>query len=245
MTATKPSMSKMRRLYFARLGGRCIVLLFCLLALLFHPQTFDVLQGGFFHRPSFLHPLWGIWMLDMLAQLLPIQKNLPIGSLKLFKQHFRPILKKINPQSLKAYISSTTRAASRVFLLWTALTALLGWLHHKAVLSDTALFLCSVVFYVCDLICVLVWCPFRLMMRNRCCTTCRIFNWDHLMMFSPMLFINSFFARSLLLMSVAVFLLWEAYTLLYPERFWDHSNAALQCVNCTDKLCTQYCRKLR
>jgi hypothetical protein len=33
--------------------------------------------------------------------------------------------------------------------------------------------------------------------------------------------------------------------MLYPERFWEISNIALQCSNCTDKLCTQYCKKLR
>ena len=33
--------------------------------------------------------------------------------------------------------------------------------------------------------------------------------------------------------------------MMYPERFWDHSNAALKCSECTDKLCTQYCRRLR
>ena len=33
--------------------------------------------------------------------------------------------------------------------------------------------------------------------------------------------------------------------MIYPERFWEHSNVALQCANCTDKLCTQYCQKLR
>jgi len=32
---------------------------------------------------------------------------------------------------------------------------------------------------------------------------------------------------------------------LHPERFWWQSNETLQCVNCTDKLCTQYCHKLR
>ena len=32
---------------------------------------------------------------------------------------------------------------------------------------------------------------------------------------------------------------------MYPERFWDKSNAALKCSECTDKLCTQYCQKLR
>ena len=73
------------------------------------------------------------------------------------------------------------------------------------------LFLFTVFFYVCDLICVLIWCPFRLLMRNRCCTTCRIFNWDHLMMFAPMLFVRSFYAQSLLLMSLVVFIILKLF----------------------------------
>ena len=63
--------------------------------------------------------------------------------------------------------------------------------------------------------------------------------------FSPLVFLGGFFALSLVALSVAAWLVWESCVLLYPERFWDHSNAALQCSQCTDKLCTQYCRKLR
>ncbi len=140
---------------------------------------------------------------------------------------------------------STTRAAYKVFLLWCALVAALGVLYRLGVISTEALFLSSVLFYVCDLICVLIWCPFRLIMKNRCCTTCRIFNWDHLMMFSPLVFIPGFFTLSLVGMAALAWLVWELCVALYPERFWEHSNAALQCTACTDKLCTQYCRKLR
>jgi hypothetical protein len=118
-------------------------------------------------------------------------------------------------------------------------------LRETNVIDDRVLFLITVAFYVCDLICVLIWCPFRLMMGNRCCTTCRIFNWDHMMMFTPMLYLNGFYPRSLLIVSLAVWLLWEACILIYPERFWEQTNASLLCANCTDKLCSQYCRKLR
>ena len=48
-----------------------------------------------------------------------------------------------------------------------------------------------------------------------------------------------------LLVAIAAFLLWETCILMYPERFWEQTNAALKCSECTDKLCTQYCRKLR
>ena len=82
-------------------------------------------------------------------------------------------------------------------------------------------------------------------MKTRCCTECRIFNWDHLMMFSPLLFVDGFYARSLVVMAAAVFILWEYCIMAYPERFWEMSNEALKCSSCTDKLCSQYCGKKR
>ena len=140
---------------------------------------------------------------------------------------------------------STTLAAYKVFVIWCLLIAVIGALYFTGVLDKPTLFMISVLFYVCDLICVLIWCPFRLIMKNRCCTTCRIFNWDHLMMFSPLIFVGGFYAGSLVLMAAIAWLIWELCVMMYPERFWDHSNAALKCSECTDKLCTQYCHKLR
>ena len=49
----------------------------------------------------------------------------------------------------------------------------------------------------------------------------------------------------LVVLAVLAWLVWELCVMLYPERFWEHSNAALKCSECTDKLCTQYCQKLR
>ncbi len=239
-------MSKIRRIYFARLIARIAILLLSIILYFTSPDVFAPLEGmRFFSSFSLMHLLWIVWMIDMLAQLLPIQKDISIGSLKLFRQHFRPICEKINPQALKEHIKSTGKSAFGVLVLWALLIAAIGALHICGVLTHVHLFLITVVFYVCDLVCVLIWCPFRLLMRNRCCTTCRIFNWDHLMMFSPMIFIPSFYALSLFVMSLIVFLIWEICILVHPERFWDKTNAALQCANCTDKLCTQYCQRLR
>lgn len=239
-------MSKTRRAYFARLVGRCIILILCVLAWLFKPGYFVVLKGmNFFKTLSPLHLLWAIWAIDMFLQIVPIKNKVPVGSQKLFANHFKPIREKINHEALRSYIVSTTKAAYKVFILWCLLIAGIGILHYWGVIDRIGLFMISVLFYVCDLICVLIWCPFRLIMKNRCCTTCRIFNWDHLMMFSPLIFTNGFFTVSLVVMSVAAWLVWELCVMMYPERFWDHSNAALQCAECTDKLCTQYCQKLR
>ena len=64
-------------------------------------------------------------------------------------------------------------------------------------------------------------------------------------MCSPLMFMGGFYAVSLVIMAVLDWLVWELCVMMYPERFWDKSNAAFKCANCTDKLCTQYCRKLR
>ena len=240
------NMSDMRTRYALRLMGRVLVLVISLLFFIYDPAKFDVLRGwNFFDGFSLLHLLWGVWVIDMAAQLFPLRAHISLGSQKLWKMRFKPLKEKFNVDALKKYIVDTTRAAYKVMLLWIALMAVIGYLHHIGVLSDVALFIITMVFYVCDLICVLIWCPFRLIMRNRCCTTCRIFNWDHLMMCSPLLFFPSFYCWSLLALSIAACAVWEIFIFLHPERFWEGANAALTCASCTDKLCTQYCRKLR
>ena len=239
-------MSRTRKRYIVRLVARCLILIACLALCLAAPGEFEILDGfGFFRRFSVLHLLWVIWVVDMFQQIIPIKNKVPLGSQKLFANRFRPIREKINHESLRSYIQTTSRAAYKVMLLWVALIAAIGALYFFGVIGKKLLFLLSVVFYVCDLICVLIWCPFRLLMKTRCCTTCRIFNWDHLMMFSPLIFMGGFYAVSLVAMAVTAFVIWELCILIYPERFWEHSNAALKCSECTDKLCTQYCQKLR
>ncbi len=239
-------MSATRKKYMLRLVLRCLVLLACVAAYFLKPEMFAILDGmNFFREVSVLHLLWLIWVIDMVQQIIPIKNKLPLGSMKLFAHRFRPIREKINHEALRSYIVTTTKAAYKVFLLWCLLLAVIGTLYYTDVLTKAMVFLISVVFYVCDLICVLIWCPFRLMMRTRCCTTCRIFNWDHLMMFSPLFFIGGFYGLSLALIAAAAWLVWELCIMMYPERFWDKTNLALKCSECTDKLCTQYCQKLR
>ncbi len=239
-------MSKTRRKYVFKLVFRCIIFVACILLLIFKPEEFQIIeQGGFFKEFSLIHLLWIIWIIDMLLQVIPIKDALPLGSQKHFAVRFKEIKEKINYQFLKEYVTSTTKAAYKVFLIWVLLLAVLGVLYFTGVINNVWLFMISVLFYVCDLICVLIWCPFRLIMKNKCCTTCRIFNWDHMMMFTPMVFILSEFAVSLILIAAAAWVVWEACVMIYPERFWERSNASLKCSECTDKLCTQYCRKLK
>ena len=238
-------MSDIRKTYMRRLVGRCFVLAFCIFIFFYRPEEFKILETkNFFQKFSVFHILWGIWVVDMLWQLIPVKKKISLGSQKLFQQRFKPIREKINYQALRQYIISTTKAAYKVMIIWLVFLIVVGIYYYKGIINNSMLFMISVIFYVCDLICVLIWCPFRLILKNRCCTTCRIFNWDHLMMFTPMIFITGFYSYSLVILSVVVWLIWELCIMMYPERFWENSNIALRCSECTDKLCTQYCQKL-
>lgn len=238
--------SKVRKIYIARLIGRCIIMALSVYVWIFHREEFDVIYGmNFFKEFSVLHLLWGLWLIDMVSQLVPIKTNISLGSEKVFKARFRAVKEKISRERLKEHIVSTTKRAYLVMIVWVLFIGLIGALYYLGLYDETVLLLFSIAFYVCDLICVLVWCPFRLMMGNRCCTTCRIFNWDHFMMFTPVMFVFGFYTMSLFILSVIIFIAWELCVLLHPERFSEMTNVALRCSECTDKLCTQYCQKLR
>lgn len=239
-------MSQTRRRYMVRLVARSIIFVLCAIMCITGSEYFAVLDGWkFFDKFTPLHILWFVWCVDMFLQIVPIKNKVALGSQKLFANRFRPIREKINYQALKDYVVSTTHSAILVVVLWVLLVAVIGVLYFMGIIGKPMVFVISVAFYVCDLICVLIWCPFRLILKNKCCTTCRIFNWDHVMMFSPLIFIGGFYALSLVALAVLALVVWEVCILIYPERFWEMTNVALKCSECTDKLCTQYCQKLR
>lgn len=181
--------------------------------------------------------MWLIWMYDMCIQLFPYIKSLPIGSKKHFLEHFRPS-EVLNPRKLLAFVRQCGADARRVGIAWGSLTALIGVLYFTGIVTRNVIFVISMFFYLSDVICVLFWCPFRaFLMHNRCCTTCRIYNWDHMMMFSPFLFVPGFYTWSLLALGIVIMVIWEIKFAQHPERFWEGSNKALRCSQCTDRLC--------
>lgn len=232
------SRSAMWKKYMARFIGRILILAAAVLLYIFYPTRFSVLDGmNFFREFSFLHLLWLLWMVDMILQLIPSRRYLALGSQKHLACHFQST-QLPDPAVLRAFVNSSDRGALKVFVIWFVLTVILGTLYITDIFSASILLLISVLFFLCDLICVLFWCPFRVfLMKNRCCTTCRIFNWDHLMMFSFLVFVPGFYTLSLFFVSVVVFAVWEIRFHCHPERFWDRTNRALRCVSCTDKLC--------
>ncbi|MCI8418276.1 MAG: hypothetical protein HFI33_12415 [Lachnospiraceae bacterium] len=229
----------MRKKYQGRLWFRVLVLLAVTVIYVVRPEQFAVLEPGhFFAGPSALHLLWIIWMGDMVLKLFPIPGTLALGAAKQLPAYYVPAKKPAKPQVQNAYFRENNRRALVVFMVWSFVGLGLAGLWKLGILGNEELLLVTVFFYVSDLFCVVVWCPFRVwFLKNRCCTTCRIFNWDHLMMVTPLVCVNSFYSWSLVVAASFVLLLWEYRVYRYPQRFFEGSNEALKCKNCTDLLC--------
>lgn len=116
--------------------------------------------------------------------------------------------------------------------VWLLLNGIIGLLYFAGVLDKGLLIIISLAFSVCDIICILFFCPFQTwFMLNRCCGSCRIYNWDFAMMFTPLIFIPSLYTYSLLGCAIALLLRWEITYRKYPERFSTETNACLDCAN--------------
>jgi hypothetical protein len=130
-------------------------------------------------------------------------------------------------------------AVMLVALIWISFNAVFGALHMMGILDDGIMLILCCAYSVCDLICILFFCPFQSwFLKNKCCSTCRIYNWDYAMMFTPLFFVRESYTWSLLILSVALMLRWEITFYRHPERFSEATNGYLGCRNCTEKLCT-------
>lgn len=231
--------SKFRKLYIKRLVIRAIIFIITLGIYIWKPSTFSVVKGySFIKKFSFLHILWFIWVVDMILQLCKVPKYWPLGSQKYWGHRYLPDIKKIDKDVIKRHMKELNNGSIAVAIVWILFVAIIDILYLTDIISYQIVILISTAFYVCDLICVVVWCPFKtFFMHNKCCTTCRIFNWDHAMMFLPLIVIPGLWTYSLLFLSFLILIVWEVVCVIHPERFLEKTNCALRCSNCNDLLC--------
>lgn len=148
-------------------------------------------------------------------------------------------------QSLRSRIRRDRwREIIPVIIFWVvANTALSVVLYLFGLLTQQAIVIWVLFYFVFDMISVVLWCPLQLwFMKNRCCTTCQIFNWDGIMAVTPLFLLitdlsTAWFVWPLLLLSLVVLLRWELAFARHPERFDERTNASLSCQHCPDKLC--------
>ena len=198
--------------------------------------------SGFFNSGSGAGtlPLYVVWVFmaaEMSLCILPAGLN-TTGSEKHRKSYYAPAGESPDVVALKEYIAAGNKKAAYVAGLWFCVFAAVAALRISGILGIAEIALVCMLFYVCDLICVVFLCPFRkIIMKNRCCITCRIYNWDWFMLCSPLILIKSFFSLSLVALSVVVLLKWEIAIKKHPEYFWEGTNTNLSCVNCAEKIC--------
>jgi len=219
-------------LNYVRLAFRCVLLLMALGVYVYNLITTGSanLFGDSLHEPVVLTMIWAIFVTEMILRFFPSRFE-NMGCQKQFAVNFRPSGK-------SAEKNHQAPGVIGVALAWIALNSVIGLLFAFDVMGSDELVIISLVFSVCDVICILFFCPFQeWFMKNKCCTTCRIYNWDYAMMFTPLIFISNFFARSLFLFGLALLVRWELTALLHPERFCDTENLSLRCSECTERLC--------
>ncbi len=175
--------------------------------------------------------IWLFFVVDMLLRFFPSRFE-SMGCQKVFACNYKPRYEKPAPRP------STWKSTLAVAAAWLALNGLIGFFYCIGVISKGVLFLISLAYSVCDIICILFFCPFQTwFMKNKCCTTCRIYNWDYAMMFTPLVFIRNFYTWSLLGLAIALLLKWELTLRRHPEYFFEVNNCSLDCSQCQEKLC--------
>ena len=176
--------------------------------------------------------VWVFFVVAMLLRFFPSRFE-SMGCQKQFAKNYKPIGEGITPTN------QSWKRTALVALVWFALNGIFGTLYFLHLFDEGILILIALAYSVCDIICILFFCPFQTwFMKNRCCTTCRIYNWDFAMMFTPLVFIPSLYTYSLLGCALALLARWEITYRLHPERFSTDTNQCLDCSNCEEKLCS-------
>lgn len=217
--------------HYIRLFYRSVLFIIVLVAYLrFRFSEGEPLIIGMEKMPVVIYVVWGIYVIEMIARFFPSSFESP-GSQKQFACNYI----KTGETDIVVHDNNATML---VALIWIVFNAVFGALHMVGIFDDGIMILLCSAYSICDIICILFFCPFQTwFLKNKCCSACRIYNWDYAMMFTPLFFVEKTYTWSLLLLSVALLIRWEVTFYLYPERFSEKTNAYLKCANCTEKLC--------
>lgn len=193
--------------------------------------------GGFDEIPWVLGLIWITYAVEIALRFFPAKIE-SMGCQKQFLKNYKPTGQK-KPKLIPWQRTFVAAAA------WFALNGLIGLLYVLGWIDSGILILISLAYGVCDMVCILFFCPFQTwFLKNRCCTDCRIYNWDFAMMFTPLVLIPSWFTWSLLALSLLLLIRWEVTYRMHPERFSEETNVCLSCKHCNEKLC-QHKKQLR
>ena len=229
----RKKLSKIMKMHYWKLTYRSLLFLSALILYIYNWINHTGSSFSGFDKNKFvLAVIWIIYAVEMILRFIPSSFE-SMGCQKQFKKNYHPTdIPKEKAELLTPIRTFTVVAA------WVALNGAIGALYYTHIIDEGILLLVSLAYSVCDLICILFFCPFQTwFMKNRCCCTCRIYNWDFAMMFTPLIFVKTFFAQSLVFLSLALLIRWEYLVHRHPEYFSIKTNNSLSCSECQEKLC--------
>ncbi|MBP3333725.1 MAG: hypothetical protein J6M35_06735 [Clostridia bacterium] len=231
MSKRRFKLSKISALHYFKLFFRSFLLIAAtVLYIIGKVKHSDDTFGGYEKQPAILAFIWVVFVIEMILRFFP-SKLESMGCQKQFKKNFIPTESDI-PKNQPFKITLL------VAIVWILLNGAIGALYFAGIIDRGILLLVSLAYSVCDMICILFFCPFQTwFMKNKCCGSCRIYNWDYIMMFTPLVFIKNIYALSLVAIAFALFVCWELSFYIHPKRFSEETNACLSCANCKEKLC--------
>ena len=234
-TQKKKKLTFIVKMHYAKLILRSLLFLAAATAYIFDRiRNTDRYFGDFTSNIFLLTVIWLFFAVEMILRFFP-SKAESMGCQKQFARNYRPI----EPEQAKEkhYVQPGI-VTFAVFSAWIALNAVIGILYYTHIIDAGILLLIALTYSLCDVICILFFCPFQTwFMKNKCCTTCRIYNWDYAMMFTPLIYIPKLYTWSLLALALVLLIKWEYLYHKHSERFSEKCNASLSCKNCKEKLC--------
>jgi hypothetical protein len=185
---------------------------------------------------AFLFVIWVTLVIDMLYRLLP-NKRIAMGARKHFFCSYNAAPS--DGADTSALHKKAHKGAFLSAVSWAAVSAAALFILHLLNMLTPAVVVLIMLFYaVLDLVFILFFCPFQvLFMRNGCCSLCRIYNWDYIMMCMPMVLFPGVYSISLFILSLAVLIRWEIALFTKPYYFLRETNENLTCELCEDRLC--------
>ncbi|MBO5649161.1 MAG: hypothetical protein J6S76_04545 [Clostridia bacterium] len=222
--------SRISALHYAKLVFRSLLFRAALAVYLLHAHGIPHPCKEIFRTPVVLAFIWIIFAVEMVLRFFPSRLE-SMGCQKQFARNYRPAKNVSKP-------TSTVRRVLLVLLVWCLLNGAIGALYFIGIIDGGILLLIALGYSICDMICILFFCPFQTwILGNKCCATCRIYNWDYAMMFTPFIFVPHFYTWSLLGIALLLVLVWELTAWRHPERFSDETNICLSCALCNERLC--------
>ena len=181
--------------------------------------------------------LWLILLVSFVLQLSPKSK-VHRGCLKQFREKFIETGTKAGDICIKDKIAKLNRGAAKVAVVWGIPNILIAAAFYAGLIGVPEMLLLAAFYYLCDVICILFFCPFQtFLMKNRCCVSCRIFAWGPIMICTPLIFIPHVYSWSITAVALFCLTRWEMTLRRHPERFLEETNAYLRCGNCAEHMC--------